>query len=176
MTPSLSSLGWRVPAALLGAAIVLESCSTPWSSSNPKYGGVQFQRVVVVVPGSSVFRQRFEALVVDNLSNAHLPAVQSSMVLRPGPPPPSDEEKATSFRAAGADAVLVLGVTSTGQGTWGNPWARLMTLPGEVVWTFNATSGGANDRALDAYFRAFCDEVTSAIVKKQLIRLASPET
>lgn len=148
---------------------MLIACSSPRSYRGPNFTGARFKRVAVIVEGSPVFRVLFERLVVENLTKEGFSAVQATSALGSTPPDGNKRDPRLAFEAAGADSVLVLGVPSTGQGTWGNPEARLLTLGGETVWVFASTSGGTNSRDLAAYFRAFCDSVTERLAKEQLL-------
>ena len=129
--------------------------------------------MVAVSPGLGL-RGSVEKLLVEDLDGAGFSAVGAISVLRRVAPGATDQDVRRAFEVAGADSVLALTIPSTGQGTWGNLRARLMTLSGETVWTFDDTRGGTNSRDLGAYLRAFCDSLTAASVQERLLRPRNP--
>ena len=164
---------WRAVVTFLGAGL-LGACSTPRAQRVPEYRDAQFSRVVVAVsPGLST-RGSVEKLLVEDLTRAGFSAVESTSALRNAASRTTDQNVRRAFEAAGADSVLALTIPSTGEGTWGNLRARLTTLYGETVWTFDDTAGGTNSRDLGAYVRAFCDSLTAAIARERLLQPAIP--
>jgi len=156
------------------AACLPGACSTPRAQRAPEYPDAQFSRVVVAVsPGLST-RGSVEKLLVEDLTRAGFSAVESTSALRNAASRTTDQNVRRAFEAAGADPVLALTIPSTGEGTWGNLRARLTTLYGETVWTFDDTAGGTNSRDLGAYVRAFCDSLTAAIARERLLQPAVP--
>jgi len=97
---------------------------------------------MVAVSAGPGLRGYVEKLQVDDLKTAGFSAVESREALRALPSGATEADVRRAFEAAGADSVLAVSIPSSGQDTWGNLRARLMTLSGETVWTFDDTGGG----------------------------------